>query len=623
MRISVILIAVLRFSRILPVKGTSDLCAFGLLDATFSVCCPSSCLVCGSEGCSKRPGGASLCCVRNLQRTEKLCSDPHQTRCVMNATATEESVNICWPEGRPLNPLPFPSRLFPQNKWTNSEGEKNGGGVFFSGRVDVLQVVTSVDCVVKANMEALHRLVFSRPAAQVSGAVHVIVTTDLAECIRLTTSGDDVSNESSTRYRHVRCVDEASLFPARIVDKASVSSFVDSVGPRARAKGGRWYWQQLLKLQAVSTGILVARDYHDNRTDRSFYKPLLGHHVKVLDSDTLVLKLDDLGWFSGGGVGQGCEVFDFTGDPTPRHLIKEEKIHYKNRNSNSRRNRVRTRERSNAKSSSESNDINNAHHYGALYHAMTDGLHLWGSHHGVAHGMSMTRSRAQRMLRNFYTRLELQATVASGIGEGAEDVIRKRVTHKSNAVFVKKARRKPILSSKLPWWLLNGLWVRPLLGKLCDGAAILGLSEYWYYLSFSVEEHLMQEKMQIKNASQQKERPEDGLEIDSYHERILDSRCVVLRPPPITGGAFVQRVAISTGSARCEAATVALKQTSSTVALKQTSISPTRDEMNGSGIAPIRKVSRDDSSPWARRVAHCHIIVLEDHSSRRNELNQF
>lgn len=215
----------------------ASLCTNGILDDSQSVCCPAKCGKCGGPRCSRRPG-AQRCCVGS--NTAVLCLTPHDVACGMPRQTGFE----CWPHGVPLSPLLVPPSAFyavPAPVETAA----------FTGRVDVLQVTATVDCVVAENVARLHAAHFLKGAANAS---HVIITPDLSSCILL-----------ASRFAHLRCVSDSDIFQNAAVNLAAVTALVERTGPRAGLKGGKWYWQQMLKLQAVASGL----------------NGLLGKHVKV------------------------------------------------------------------------------------------------------------------------------------------------------------------------------------------------------------------------------------------------------------------------------------------------------------------------------------------------------
>ena len=154
----------------------------------------------------------------------------------------------------------------------------------------------------------------------------------------------------------------------------------------------------------------------------------------MIDGDALVLVSNSLkndGGLSGlWYTSEGGEIFDLTGDPQPYQYRQSNKMN-----------------------GSRSNGRYNEARYGALWNAAT-GRRLVGSHHFVSHGMSMTRRRALSLI-----------LVLSGINtlvNGVEyDDSSESLVH-------------------------SGSWVMRVLQLLCDGAAITGFSEYWYYSSWAI-----------------------------------------------------------------------------------------------------------------------------------------
>ena len=72
-------LAVFRMSRV------PQLCQIGVPDQAGAVCCSPACGPCGGRGCSRRPGGASLCCRPAILRTQRLCSKPVDVACILNS----------------------------------------------------------------------------------------------------------------------------------------------------------------------------------------------------------------------------------------------------------------------------------------------------------------------------------------------------------------------------------------------------------------------------------------------------------------------------------------------------------------------------------------------------------
>ena len=172
----------------------------------------------------------------------------------------------CWPSSRPVGPTAVPPSA--KMDGTRYTGE-------FGGRVDVLQVVRVVDCVVAANVLLVHQ------HRRAKDFLHVIVTPDTQRCAIL-----------AQKWRHVRCCSDASVLSNVTLD--GVAQLLAAVGPQAAAKGAPWYWQQMLKLGAVAHGVQG-----------------LGTHVRIMDGETLMVQPAD--WFTGSGA----ENFD-TCDPKGR-----------------------------------------------------------------------------------------------------------------------------------------------------------------------------------------------------------------------------------------------------------------------------------------------------------------
>jgi hypothetical protein len=56
-------------------------CSVGIESKSGNFCCPDQCGACGGSGCSKRPGGADLCCTRKLKTSGLMCADDASTGC--------------------------------------------------------------------------------------------------------------------------------------------------------------------------------------------------------------------------------------------------------------------------------------------------------------------------------------------------------------------------------------------------------------------------------------------------------------------------------------------------------------------------------------------------------------
>jgi len=147
----------------------------------------------------------------------------------------------------------------------------------FEGRVDVLQVVRFVDCIVSANVLLVYQ--HRRRAA----FLHVIVTPDTQRCAAL-----------ARKWSHLRCCSDARVLLSNIT-LDGIAKVLASVGPQAAAKGAPWYFQQVVKLRAVAHGVEG-----------------LGPHVRIMDGETLMVQPTD--WFTGSGA----EIFD-TCDPKGRN----------------------------------------------------------------------------------------------------------------------------------------------------------------------------------------------------------------------------------------------------------------------------------------------------------------
>ena len=168
------------------------------------------------------------------------------------------------PSTHPARPITLPKRVswhvktkrweplkLPADAEALDPGRRGGGSgatvanasawrPLFRGVVDVLQVVRSVDCVVEENVVRTHALYHP------SGVLgqHVLLTPDAAGCRRLV---------SDHGFTHVRCLPEDAVF-GREVTLGMVRATIDTLGADARQKGAAWYWQQFLKLGAVSRG---------------------------------------------------------------------------------------------------------------------------------------------------------------------------------------------------------------------------------------------------------------------------------------------------------------------------------------------------------------------------------
>jgi len=65
-------------------KTPDPTCQIGLLPASGKFCCPESCGSCGGPGCSQRPGGASACCVTNIETSGVSCDESNAPCIVSN-----------------------------------------------------------------------------------------------------------------------------------------------------------------------------------------------------------------------------------------------------------------------------------------------------------------------------------------------------------------------------------------------------------------------------------------------------------------------------------------------------------------------------------------------------------
>ena len=74
------------------IHGILHDCGNGTLCSTGFVCCDLGCGECGGDGCSKRPGGESECCAKNINKKGKSC-DVEEAPCVVNGNVTYSDSN--------------------------------------------------------------------------------------------------------------------------------------------------------------------------------------------------------------------------------------------------------------------------------------------------------------------------------------------------------------------------------------------------------------------------------------------------------------------------------------------------------------------------------------------------
>ena len=429
-----------------------------------------------------------------------------------------------------------------------------------------------MDCVVVANALKLNATHFAN--SQQYRAVHAIVTPDAVGCARLSRSigshfrcvdesavvfggdqdgGDNNTVAYSTHTRHSQ--DSAHMVGGSAFARRKVAELVERVGPHARAKGVAWFWQQALKLQAVASGL----------------GGLLGSRVRVMDGDVLVLRRGGArNWFTASGG----EIFDFTGQPQPRRPSLETNVMKSAFNSSSSGNEI-------SANGDDADDTTrfNGWRYGALWFAAT-GRRLYGSHHAVTHGMSMTRVRTQGLLATLASRKAREG------GNGADGVA-------------------------------------AALELLCDDAAVTGFSEYWYYFSFAIEETLMHQQRSAQLIQQQ----------GHYHS---EARA---RFPP-SEGPLCARLVAPTRRAKKGRKRRGVER-SETSALKGGEAERMEDGDGGRcrWLARVIAFSQEDSAEVAGNpmsgdatafklspmdadlrayLRHLDVVVLESHASRRN-----
>ena len=236
-------------------SSETPLCAQGILDPGKLVCCPNTCGKCGGRGCSSR---GPRCCTRKLLSVA-WCAAPEDVGCRVGPE--HSSGAECWPAGLPLEPRPLPLYAL-RNVSSGAPTYRRyhrGQGVHSGYGVDVLQVVAEIDCVVAANVAAVHALYFSPnigPDIGTSG-VHAIVTPDLEGCARLAALYNSSASTSAGRG-HVRCVQDRHVFRrsrkgALEVSLDSITRGLEERGPEATRKGAAWYFQQVKPLTPDST----------------------------------------------------------------------------------------------------------------------------------------------------------------------------------------------------------------------------------------------------------------------------------------------------------------------------------------------------------------------------------
>ena len=235
-------------------------------------------------------------------------------------------VMACYRGGNVTKPIAARhSKYFTEGEASDTAGRALGK------RVDVLQVVATVDSVVEANVRQVTQLSSSSPF------VHVIVTPDTLGCFVLRNT-----------FSHVRCFHDNDVFNGTISVR-DVESTLHGIGSEARKKGGAWYFQQMLKLGAVASGIGG-----------------LGEYVRVMDGE--VVQIRAMQWFTEAGE----EIFETCPSET---RIRDGKIDYEEE---------------------PYNDFNDVC-YGALWANLT-GMPLVHDHSLIAHLMSMRQSKVRSLL---------------------------------------------------------------------------------------------------------------------------------------------------------------------------------------------------------------------------------
>jgi hypothetical protein len=289
---------------------------------------------------------------------------------------------------------------------------------------DILQVVTKVDCIVSANANRIYSLYLrdnNRDGSSSSSSSslgilrkHVIVTPDSHNC-----------NSLGAQYQHttahVHCVRD-DVFGSKFLFDHFERRF-NTIGPISKYKGVRWYWNQLVMLYAVASGL----------------NGVLLPRVKVLDAGTLIL--DKAQFFTS----RGHEVFDY--------LLYPDDIFNDHKKSGFVRVNDDDHKQSSVDSTTDDDDDDGSFlKYGPLFYAAT-GKRLFGSHRAISYGMSMTKHRARKLLS------ALSGGIPGSIPGGGS-------------------------GSKGVWTSLN--WIHFLANNLCDAVSDHGFSAYWYYFSFTL-----------------------------------------------------------------------------------------------------------------------------------------
>ena len=112
-------------------------CQKGVLDATSTTCCASSCGSCGGSGCSGRPGGASNCCTGSIGRSGKICSDPFQSSCRLD----EGSEMMVEDEGYAVEVASLSRNVV---FTADGDGEDHHGGHFIVFHTSAEQMISGV-----------------------------------------------------------------------------------------------------------------------------------------------------------------------------------------------------------------------------------------------------------------------------------------------------------------------------------------------------------------------------------------------------------------------------------------------------------------------------------------------